>query len=68
VPNHPELAVGDAQVALMTMTTCHPKFTASQRMILHAELDTSFTVDLGKANKDFAMPAKIRALYDEVKA
>src|SRR4051812_2891346 len=30
IPNHPELRVEDARVALMTMTTCHPKFTASQ--------------------------------------
>ncbi|MBV9593952.1 MAG: class E sortase, partial [Actinobacteria bacterium] len=25
--------------ALMTMTTCHPKFTANNRMIVHAQLD-----------------------------
>lgn len=25
--------------SLLTLTTCHPKFSASQRMIIHAELD-----------------------------
>jgi sortase A len=68
VPNHPEMSRADARVALMTMTTCHPKFTASQRMIIHAELDTTLTVDLGKNNTSFAMPKSISALYDEVKA
>jgi sortase A len=47
IPNHPEYTVDNATVALMTMTTCHPKFTASQRMIVHAELDKSLTVNLG---------------------
>jgi sortase A len=68
VPNHPELGVADARVALMTMTTCHPKFTATQRMIVHARLDPSLTVDLGSNNEDFTMPASIQALYGEVKA
>ena len=37
VPDHP----GDdpAKARYMTMTTCHPKFTAEQRMIVHAVLD-----------------------------
>jgi sortase A len=34
--------------ALMTMTTCHPKYTANQRMIIHAELDRAVAVS-GKA-------------------
>jgi sortase A len=54
--------------ALMTMTTCHPKFTASHRMIYHAMLDASLTINLGPGNENFAMPASIRALYSEVKA
>jgi sortase A len=33
---------------LLTLTTCHPKFTARQRMVIHAELDgTPFPVGKG---------------------
>lgn len=35
VPNHPNAT---ATTALMTMTTCHPKYSANQRMIIHASL------------------------------
>jgi len=35
VPNRP---VTPASRALLTMTTCHPKYTADQRMIIHAAL------------------------------
>jgi sortase A len=66
IPNRPDIPLADAEAALMTMTTCHPKFTASQRMIVHAELDDSLTVDKGPRNEDFAMPASIQKLYDEV--
>jgi sortase A len=45
----------------MTMTTCHPKFTATQRMIVHAQLDPSLTVPHTAAT----MPAAISALYDK---
>ena len=66
IPNHPEFTVDNATVGLLTMTTCHPKFTASQRMIVHAELDTTLTVDQGPRNKDFQMPQSIQDLYAEV--
>lgn len=36
VPDHPGQKPTEK---LMTMTTCHPKFTANQRMIVHAVLD-----------------------------
>ncbi|MEP7178175.1 MAG: class E sortase, partial [Pseudonocardiales bacterium] len=36
VPNHPRAQPTET---LMTMTTCHPKFTATQRMIVHAVLN-----------------------------
>jgi sortase A len=58
VPDHP---TADAAVPLMTMTTCHPKFTAENRMIVYAELDTAATVH---ANGD-KMPDSIKALYTE---
>jgi len=39
VPHHPESALpGGQQIALMTLTTCNPKFSASQRLIVHAVL------------------------------
>jgi sortase A len=44
----------------MTMTTCHPKFTATQRMIVHAQLVPADTV----ARTGTAMPASILALYN----
>jgi sortase A len=41
VPNH--IATTPTR-ALMTMTTCHPKYTADQRMIVHAALDRAVPV------------------------
>jgi sortase A len=38
VPNHPNAT---PTTALMTMTTCHPKYSANQRMIIHAVLARS---------------------------
>ena len=38
VPNHPDITQAEATGYLMTMTTCHPKFTANRRMIIHAYL------------------------------
>ncbi|HEV2888056.1 MAG TPA: class E sortase [Jatrophihabitans sp.] len=35
VPNHP---LATATRALLTLTTCHPKYSADQRMIVHAQL------------------------------
>lgn len=47
--------------ALLTMTTCTPKFTASDRMIVYARLAQRVPA-VGET-----MPATIKALYDEVK-
>jgi sortase A len=41
VPNH---AGATATRALLTLTTCHPKYTANQRMIIHAALSRSVPV------------------------
>ena len=53
--------------ALMTMTTCTPKFTAAQRMVVHAVLDRGATVHViatsGKAV--LKMPSSISALYSQ---
>lgn len=54
VPDHP----GEVPtVARMTMTTCHPKFTATQRMIIHATLAQTVPAH------GLKMPASITALY-----
>jgi sortase A len=45
----------------LTMTTCHPKFTARQRMIVYGQLDASLTVP----RTGTTMPASISALYDK---
>ena len=65
VPSHPGCTPTTA--ALMTMTTCHPKFTASQRMIVHAQLATQY-----KNNRHWIssgkFPPQIAALYQEASA
>lgn len=55
----------------MTMTTCHPKFTANQRMIVHAQLNGSLTLQKSQTGTkngnpvyDNAMPSSIQALYN----
>ncbi len=63
VPNNPDLQPIER---LMTMTTCHPKFTAEKRMIVHAEYsgEASAVDSAGKHIK--GMPAQIKALYSQV--
>jgi len=48
-------------VPLMTMTTCHPKFTASHRMIVFARL-----AGAPVKNVNLTMPQSVLSLYDEV--
>jgi sortase A len=54
VPDHPG---AQPRKKLMTMTTCHPKFTAAQRMVIHAALWKTVPAS------DQAMPASVTALY-----
>lgn len=58
VPNSPGARPTEK---LMTMTTCHPKFTATQRMVVHAALEARRTVP----KTGSGMPAPISGLYDE---
>jgi sortase A len=51
--------------ALMTMTTCHPKFTAAQRMIVHSELQSAIPNSV-QMIKQGRMPGSVEALYAEV--
>ncbi|MEZ2122531.1 MULTISPECIES: class E sortase [unclassified Corynebacterium] len=38
IPGQPELVADPGMEGLMTMTTCHPRFSNAQRMIVHAML------------------------------
>jgi sortase A len=58
VPNHPGAKPTEA---LMTMTTCEPKFVANNRMIVYAALQGQPITKSGSQ-----MPAQITALYNEV--
>ncbi len=76
IPGREIVAPGDATVllavpdhldtrpdeALMTMTTCHPKFTAAKRMIVYSQLRQTLP------RTSSARPAQISALYDGVSA
>jgi sortase A len=60
VPDNPGLSP-TGHDRYLTMTTCHPKFTATQRMVVHAQLDAGKTV----LRSGDTMPAAISALYDK---
>ena len=62
VPDHPDIPLAAATSRLMTFTTCHPKFTASHRMIVYSKMVTRVP------NVNLAMPDSVQALYGEVKA
>jgi sortase A len=66
IPNYSQYTTANATVALMTMTTCHPKFTASQRMIVHAELAGQVENNMHWI-KSGTMPPAVLDLYNEVK-
>ena len=68
VPSDPNATL-PYRTAFMTMTTCHPKFTANQRMIVHAVLDVAMTIPKAKTGPltfSTAVPAQILALYTQV--
>lgn len=54
-PGHPV----KAHEKLMTMTTCHPKFTASQRMVVYAKIANEVP------SSGLAMPRAVAALYNQ---
>jgi sortase A len=48
IPNRPELVVPpDRQVALISLTTCHPRFSAKQRLIVHGVFTKQYPKDPG---------------------
>ncbi|MGI8677923.1 MAG: class E sortase [Jatrophihabitans sp.] len=68
VPDHADVAATGASEKLMTMTTCHPKFTAAKRMIVYAKLATEVAPVMNGTNRVEKMPAAIEALYQGVQA
>ena len=50
----------------LTMTTCHPKFTAEHRMIIHAQLAARIAPVTRDGKRVEALPAQVKALYAEV--
>ena len=66
VPNHPEVPAADALDRLLTLTTCHPKFTAAERMIIHATLAEKVRPVVADGKRLERQPAAISALYSEV--
>ncbi len=59
VPEHP---TEQPTKALLTMTTCHPKFTAEKRMIVYGKLVDTYD----KASAEAPMPAAVTDLYNGV--
>ncbi|HET8642836.1 MAG TPA: class E sortase [Pseudonocardiaceae bacterium] len=46
VPNHPDrVAPPERQAALITLTTCHPRFSAKQRLIVHGVFTKQYPKD-----------------------
>jgi sortase A len=66
IPNKPGAKPDPSNPAdyYMTMTTCHPKFTAAQRMIVHAKLTATLPkAKIGAKGYVTKMPDSILALY-----
>lgn len=67
VPNDQAVNKSDATTPLLTLTTCHPKFTAEKRMIIHAALEGKVSALDAQKKHVKAMPPAIGKLYSEVK-
>ena len=59
VPNAPNVSQSQATGYLMTLTTCHPKFTADKRMIVHAYLARTVARTAGPDGKAAALPKEL---------
>lgn len=66
LPNHADVTKEEATERLLTLTTCHPKFTAAKRMIIHAVLGTRISALDAQRKHVKSMPAAIKKLYSEV--
>lgn len=64
VPGDRDVPAARAVTRYLTMTTCTPKFTAAQRMIVHAVLgETIRKTSLPGGRYDNTPPAQIEAMY-----
>lgn len=61
VPGQPE---AQPTVAMMTLTTCHPMFSARERFVVHAELDTWQPVSAGVPAALAELPAQAAGAAD----
>jgi sortase A len=59
VPNDPDVTAANASGYLMTLTTCHPKFTADKRMIVHAYLARTVPRTSAPSGKAEALPKEL---------
>ena len=67
MPSDPSVPASAATTRYLTMTTCHPKFTAAKRMIVHAVLGATIAKTAAAGGRyDNTIPAQIEALYSEV--
>ncbi len=67
VPSDTAVSAKQAKTRYLTMTTCHPKFTAAKRMIVHAVLGKTYAkAPLAGGKYDNTVPPQIDALYSEV--
>ena len=57
VPDHP--AGTPVTERLITLTTCHPKFTAADRMVVYGALSNTYKAD------GLTMPSAVQALYTQ---
>jgi sortase (surface protein transpeptidase) len=51
VPHHPDVEVGKGDPALITLTTCTPKFSDAKRLILHGVLTAHYAKDPAHPNR-----------------
>lgn len=58
VPHYPGATPTAGQVALLTLTTCHPKFSDKQRLIVHAVLTEDLAKDPAKPDE---LPGALKA-------
>jgi sortase A len=72
VPDKLGIDPTQATTAYLTMTTCTPKFSATDRMIVHAVLDPAYAAGIQKtkdgSSYSSSVPPEITALYDLVGA
>ncbi len=62
--NYEVVSTTDTTVANLTLTSCHPKFTARQRIIITSELDPTASAPVGEPVLDYGRPDAVAATAD----